>query len=200
MNIATIKIDDLTLDPKNARKHDDQNIKAIAGSLATFGQRKPIVVWRNTVVAGNGTLVAARSLGWKEIQVALIPDDWQADKVQAFALADNRTAELAVWDEQVLAAQLIELGEGGWEVAEFGFATVDTASDEQLEDAFADLGREKGDLEQITFTLHMDQASTIRQAIEQAHELGEYGDTGNTNKNGNAITRIVELWLGQNVG
>ena len=200
MNIATLKIDDLALDPKNARKHDDQNIKAIAGSLTTFGQRKPIVVWRKTVVAGNGTLVAARSLGWKEIQVALIPDDWEADKVQAFALADNRTAELAVWDEQVLKSQLVELGEAGWEVAEFGFAAVDVASDSELEDAFADLGREKGDLEKITFTLHMDQAATIRQAIEEAHALGDYGDTGNNNKNGNAITRIVELWLGQNVG
>lgn len=200
MNIATLKIDDLSLDPKNARKHDDQNIKAIAGSLSTFGQRKPIVVWRKTVVAGNGTLVAARSLGWKEIEVALIPDEWEADKVQAFALADNRTAELAVWDEQVLKSQLVELGEAGWEVAEFGFESVDVASDSELEDAFADLGRDKGDLEQITFTLHMDQAATIRQAIEQAHDLGDYGDTGNTNKNGNAITRIVELWLGQNVG
>jgi ParB-like chromosome segregation protein Spo0J len=200
MNIATLKIDDLALDPNNARKHNDQNIKAIAGSLDTFGQRKPIVVWRKTVVAGNGTLVAARSLGWKEIQVALIPDDWEADKVQAFALADNRTAELAVWDEQVLKSQLVELGDAGWEVAEFGFAAVDVASDSELEDAFADLGREKGDLEQITFTLHMDQAATIRQAIEEAHALGDYSDTGNNNKNGNAITRIVELWLGQNVG
>jgi ParB-like chromosome segregation protein Spo0J len=200
MKIETLKIDDLALDPNNARKHDDQNIKAIAGSLTQFGQRKPIVVWRKTVVAGNGTLVAARSLGWTDIQVALIPEDWPADKVQAFALADNRTAELAVWDEQVLGSQLIELGEAGWEVADFGFATVDSASDDELLDAFADLGNDKNEVEQITFTLHKDQVNTIRRAIDQAHAMGDYGDTGNTNKNGNAITRIVELWLGQHVG
>jgi ParB-like chromosome segregation protein Spo0J len=200
MKIETLKIDDLSLDPNNARKHDDKNIAAIAGSLSEFGQRKPIVVWRKTVVAGNGTLVAARSLGWFDIEVALIPDDWSPDKVKAFALADNRTAELAVWDEQVLGSQLVELGEAGWEVAEFGFGTVDGASADELLEAFADLGNDKSDLEQITFTLHKSQANTIKRAIDEAHAMGDYGDTGNTNKNGNAITRIVELWLGQHVG
>jgi site-specific DNA-methyltransferase (adenine-specific) len=121
MNIATLKIDDLSLDPNNARRHDDKNIKAIADSLSQFGQRKPIVVWRKTVVAGNGTLVAARSLGWKDIEVALVPDDWSADKVKAFALADNRSAELAVWDEQVLAAQLLELQAAEFDIELLGF-------------------------------------------------------------------------------
>jgi hypothetical protein len=121
MKIETLKIDDLSLDPNNARKHDDKNIAAIAGSLSEFGQRKPIVVWRKTVVAGNGTLIAARSLGWSEIEVALIPDDWSVDKVKAFALADNRSAELAVWDEQILAAQLLELQEAEFDIEALGF-------------------------------------------------------------------------------
>jgi site-specific DNA-methyltransferase (adenine-specific) len=121
MIIDTVLIDDLELDPRNARKHDDKNLKAIAESLNLFGQRKPIVVWRRTVVAGNGTLVAARSLGWREIQVARIPDDWDEHKVMAYALADNRSAELAEWDELVLTEQLKQLELADFDVEALGF-------------------------------------------------------------------------------
>jgi site-specific DNA-methyltransferase (adenine-specific) len=130
MKIELVSIDDLTLDPANARKHDDKNLKAIAESLKQFGQRKPIVVWGRTVVAGNGTLVAARSLGWTEITVARIPDDWSVDQVTAYALADNRSAELAVWDEQVLTEQLKQLELADWDVEALGFdATVEPLQD-----------------------------------------------------------------------
>jgi len=121
MKIETVAIDNLDLDPRNARKHDAKNLKAIADSLEQFGQRKPIVVWGRTVVAGNGTMVAARSLGWTEISVARVPDDWSSDQVKAYALADNRSAELAVWDEQVLASQLLELTEAEFDVELLGF-------------------------------------------------------------------------------
>ena len=62
MKVELVKIDELDLDPKNARKHDAKNLKAIADSLEQFGQRKPIVVWGRTVVAGNGTMAAASTL------------------------------------------------------------------------------------------------------------------------------------------
>ena len=121
MIIETILIANLVLDPRNARKHDGNNLQAIAESLKQFGQRKPIVVWGETVVAGNGTLVAAKSLGWTEITVARVPDDWDKDRVTAYALADNRSAELAVWDEQVLTEQLKELELAEWDVELLGF-------------------------------------------------------------------------------
>jgi DNA modification methylase len=116
-----ISITDLSLDPKNARKHSARNLEAIATSLEKFGQRKPIVVHRGVVLAGNGTLEAARSLGWTEIDVAEVPDDWDMDTAKAYALADNRTAELAEWDEGELAKQLLELDEKGWNIEELGF-------------------------------------------------------------------------------
>jgi DNA modification methylase len=123
MNVDVVLIDDLELDPNNARRHSKKNLDAIAASLERFGQRKPIVVWRNRVVAGNGTLVAARSLGWREISVARCPDDWDELQVKAFALADNRSAELAEWDEQVLNAQLQELELAEFDVEAIGFET-----------------------------------------------------------------------------
>ena len=124
MKVELVAVDSLELDPNNARRHDKRNLDAIAGSLREFGQRKPIVVWRNRVVAGNGTLVAARSLGWGEISVARCPDDWDEVRVKAFALADNRSAELAVWDEQVLTAQLKELELADFDVEAIGFEAV----------------------------------------------------------------------------
>ena len=116
-----ISITDLFLDPKNARKHSARNLEAIAASLEKFGQRKPIVVHRGVVLAGNGTLEAAKSLGWTEIDVAEVPDDWDNDTAKAYALADNRTAELAEWDESELAKQLLELQDADWDITELGF-------------------------------------------------------------------------------
>ena len=116
-----ISITDLSLDPKNARKHSARNLEAIAASLEKFGQRKPIVVHRGVVLAGNGTLEAAKSLGWTEIDVAEVPDDWDNDTAKAYALADNRTAELAEWDESELAKQLLELQDSDWDITELGF-------------------------------------------------------------------------------
>jgi len=149
MKIELVSIDDLTLDPANARKHDAKNLKAIAESLKQFGQRKPIVVWGRTVVAGNGTLVAARSLGWTEISVARVPDDWSSDQVKAYALADNRSAELAVWDEQVLAAQLLELTEAEFDVELLGFEIPAEPLADVVEDEIPDQVEPKAKLGQI---------------------------------------------------
>ncbi len=101
-----ISIDLLHPDPSNARRHGEKNIDAIKSSLSMFGQRKPIVVQRNGMIvrAGNGTLAAAKALGWKEIAAVVIDDD-SATAVQ-FAIADNRTGELAEWDDETLATLL----------------------------------------------------------------------------------------------
>lgn len=97
-----IPITSVVLDPSNARKHGDRNIEAIKASLAKFGQRAPIVVQRDGMVvrSGNGRLLAAKALGWAEIAATIIDED-NATAAQ-FAIADNRTAELAEWDEESL--------------------------------------------------------------------------------------------------
>lgn len=134
MKIERIKLTDLRPDEQNARKHDQANLKAIAGSLDQFGQRKPIVITQdNRVVAGNGTLTAAKLLDWKEIDCVRVPADWTADQIKAYALADNRTAELAEWDEQVMASQLLELQEAGFDIEEFGFELVNPPTEDESE-------------------------------------------------------------------
>jgi site-specific DNA-methyltransferase (adenine-specific) len=142
MKLETIQILKLTPDPQNARKHDDKNLDAIKGSLTQFGQRKPIVISQdNVIVAGNGTVEAAKRLGWTEIEAVRVPSNWSADQIKAFALADNRTAELAVWDELVMAGQLLELQEAGFEIAEFGFelSELPVSADDVVEDEIPEL-------------------------------------------------------------
>jgi DNA modification methylase len=126
LRIETVNINSLTPDPANARKHDGKNLQAIENSLLKFGQRKPICVTPDSiVVAGNGTLEAAKNLGWTEIVIARTPVGWTWEQIRAFALADNRTAELAEWDDKVLADQLLELDANGWELEELGFENLE---------------------------------------------------------------------------
>ena len=93
-------------DPRNARTHDKRNVGAIRASLAKYGQQKPIVLRPDgkTVAAGSGTLEAARLLGWAWI--AAIRFDRDPEIAAAYGLADNRTAELAGWDDQILGELL----------------------------------------------------------------------------------------------
>ena len=98
-------VEQLSSDPVNARKHNDRNIASIVSSLRRFGQQKPIVVDSSGVVrAGNGTLEAARILGWEKI--AAVETELKGSEATAYAIADNRTSELAEWDSDVLAATL----------------------------------------------------------------------------------------------
>ena len=90
------------------RKHDARNIEAIKGSLAKFGQQKPLVVGADgVVIAGNGTLEAARALGWKRIDV--VRTKLRGVDAAAYAIADNRASELADWDFEPLAKVLASL-------------------------------------------------------------------------------------------
>jgi len=108
MKAELVPIDSLTFDPSNVRKHGEQNLATIKASLNRFGQQKPIVVDANGVVrAGNGTLMAAKALGWKEI--AVVRSTLAGSEATAYAIADNRTAELAEWDDDALKQTLAAL-------------------------------------------------------------------------------------------
>lgn len=110
-----VPIDSLTLDPANARRHSVRNLAAIEASLMRFGQRKPVVCQRVVgsgalvVRAGNGTVAAARKLGWDKIAAIVIDEDDMT--ATAYAIADNRTGELAEWDDDVLGKLMVAIAE-----------------------------------------------------------------------------------------
>lgn len=102
---VTKPLADLISDPANVRKHSEKNIEAIKSSLARFGQQTPIVVDSKGVIRkGNGTAEAAKALGWTEI--TCVVTDLAGAEATAYAIADNRTGELADWDHEALKVQL----------------------------------------------------------------------------------------------
>ncbi len=95
MEIVKVPVEQLVLDPDNARKGD---VTSILDSLREFGQHRAIVVQRTTnrVVVGNHTLKAAKMLGWTEVDVFYVDDD--DTKAIRRGIADNATGDLATWD------------------------------------------------------------------------------------------------------
>ena len=97
-----VAIDSVAPDPGNARAHSSANLDANRGSLLACGQQRPILVdARGVSVAGNGLYQAARALGWRSI--AVVRTKLSGAERTAYALADNRTAELAEWSPEVTA-------------------------------------------------------------------------------------------------
>ncbi len=108
MKTEVRKISELIPDQRNVRLHDEQNLEAVRKSLERFGQQKPIVISPDgVVVAGNGTVAAAHKLGWTEVQVVVT--SLHGKEATAYAVADNKTAELANWDYQLLGGVMEEL-------------------------------------------------------------------------------------------
>lgn len=125
-----VQIDSLTLLPGNPRRGD---IDAVARSYERFGQRKPIVARRDgTVIAGNHQLQAAQQLGWDEIAVVYVDDDEMTAK--AFALADNRTADLSTYDMPSLSEMIKEVSNDSDLLVATGFTVTD------LDNLLAEIG------------------------------------------------------------
>jgi hypothetical protein len=193
MKIETLQIKDLTPDPGNARQHDEKNLKSIQGSLNQFGQRKPIVITEaGVIVAGNGTVEAAKRLGWLTIDAVRVPGDWTPNQIKAFALADNRTAELATWNMEVLDEQLWELEQEELDVTVLGFQSRVVA---EVEDPFTLLKDEpRKDATQMTFTVTLEQAGVIKEKLRRAKQSPRLIKDENENSNGNALYLMASEW------
>ena len=111
LKVTLFETDKLIPDPENTREHPSRNMDAIRRSIQRFGIRKPIVVSEDTkiVYAGNATLEAAIELGITELPVAWIPEGTPVEICKAYAIADNRSAELADWNFEQLEKTLDEI-------------------------------------------------------------------------------------------
>ena len=107
---------------RNARTHSDAQIAQIAASIAEFGFTAPILVSGDgVIIAGHGRLAAARKLGLEAVPVVVL-DHLTPTQRRAYLLADNKLAELAGWDEELLALELADLSEAGYDLALTGFS------------------------------------------------------------------------------
>lgn len=122
--------------PGNARTHSRKQLKLIADSITRFGFTNPILVTGDfEVVAGHGRLEAAKSLGLAQVPVVALSSLSEADK-KALVIADNRIAELAGWDRDILAIEyqgLHDLQFDDIEVTGFSLGEIDTILDDASE-------------------------------------------------------------------
>lgn len=130
--VETLSLDSLVVDPANVRLHGDKNRQTLDASLRRFGAARSIVVdARGVVRAGNGTLEAARAAGMTD---AIVVDaegdqlivvrrkDWSPTEATAYAIADNRSSDLAEDDPDALARTLQALMDEGFDLAATGFS------------------------------------------------------------------------------
>ena len=111
LKIAYRRIDDLKPYAGNARTHTDKQIAQIAASIRQFGFTNPVLIdGAGGIVAGHGRVAAARLLGMAEVPVIELSHLSEAER-RAYVIADNRLAELAGWDRDILAIELQALSE-----------------------------------------------------------------------------------------
>ena len=128
-DISWIAIEKLTPSSRNARTHSRKQIRQIADSIAAFGFVVPILIDDDCIIiAGHGRYAAAKLLDLKQVPVIKVTGLSEA-KRRALALADNRIAESAGWDRELLSLELPELTEiligEGLDISITGFSAVE---------------------------------------------------------------------------
>lgn len=125
MEIIYKAIGDLKPYKRNPRKNDNA-VDAVAASIKEFGFKVPIVIDGDCeIVAGHTRMKAAQKLGLTEIP-CIIADDLTPDQIKAFRLADNKTAELAEWDIDLLN---LELDDIDLDLSDFGFTPTENVAE-----------------------------------------------------------------------
>lgn len=180
-----VALADLRPADRNARRHRaDRDIPVLMESLSRFGQRKPVVARPGgEVIAGNGTLAAARALGWSHLAVSWFHGTDQ--EAMEYALVDNRSAELSEWDLEELSGQLREIHERegsrpgalGWDAAALGPLLAAQWQPPALEPLPGPDAEASGDApSMITMSMTEEQHAIIMQAVAKVRE--QEGDAG----------------------
>ena len=184
---------------RNARTHSEHQVAQIAGSIQEFGFNNPVLIdAKNGIIAGHGRVMAANLLRLETVPCIRLAHLSDAQK-RAFILADNRIALNSGWDTEMLANELSDLHADDVDLGLLGFDAdeLEKLSGFDIEPAeppeLASGDREP--FQQMTFTLHDDQAQTIKDAIERAKAAGAFSGP-NENSNGNALARIAEAYRG----
>lgn len=118
MEIKMVSVADIIPYENNPRKNADA-VQYVKNSIEQFGFKIPMVLdAENVIVCGHTRFLAAQELGMTEVPCTYA-DDLTEEQIKAFRLADNKTAEMSVWDFERLTLELEELPD--IDMAEFGF-------------------------------------------------------------------------------
>lgn len=130
MEVINRSIDSITPYEKNPRKNDEA-VKYVAESIKQFGFKVPIVIDKDgIIVAGHTRYKAAKKLKLEEVP-CIVADDLTEEQVKAFRLADNKVAEKAEWDLDLLEEELSGLMDFDMEL--FGFDDLIQETEEEPE-------------------------------------------------------------------
>lgn len=117
---------------ENNPRNNDEAVDAVAESIKEFGFKIPIVITAdNVVVAGHTRIKAAEKLGMTEVP-CIVADDLNEEQIRAFRLADNKSAEIATWDEEKLEQELSEIM--NIDMSLFGFDGEESDFADEIED------------------------------------------------------------------
>ncbi|MGD9713462.1 MAG: site-specific DNA-methyltransferase [Thermomicrobiales bacterium] len=106
---------------RNARTHSEAQVDQIAASIREWGWTTPVLVTPDgMIIAGHGRVRAAQKLRLRDAPV-MVANGWTKAQIQAYALADNKLALNAGWDEAILASEIGELEDAGFEIDLLGF-------------------------------------------------------------------------------
>src|SRR3954468_1318889 len=113
---------------RNARTHSPAQVDQIAASIKEWGWTNPVLVGEdNTLIAGHGRVLAARKLRIPEVPV-MIAAGWTEAQKKAYAIADNKLALNAGWDEALLGLEIGELEGLGFDIGLLGFTDLEIAA------------------------------------------------------------------------
>lgn len=120
----------------NNPRNNDEAVDAVASSIKNFGFKVPIVVdEKNEIINGHTRLKAAKKLGIKEVPV-IKADDLTPEQVKAYRIADNKVAEIATWNEELLSIELGELAELEFDMEAFGFDEINEINEVEEDSDF----------------------------------------------------------------
>lgn len=113
---------------RNARTHSPEQIDQIAASIREWGWTNPVLVSEDgTIIAGHGRVLGAKKLGLTHAPV-MVARGWTKAQIKAYALADNKLALNAGWDEALLALEIADLQELGFDLPLIGFSDIEIAA------------------------------------------------------------------------
>jgi hypothetical protein len=181
---------------RNSRTHSSEQISQIAASIKEFGFTRPVLTdGENGIIAGHGGVFAAQKLGMTTVPVIELSHLTRAQR-KAYIIADNKLALNAGWDEEMLRLEFDELAELDFDLELTGFTLDEIGMFDAEEVEMPELSDgDKAPYQQVTFTLHDEQAAIVGDAIMLAR-TNPLADTGiNENTNGNALALICQQWL-----
>ena len=198
MNIEQVKLDKLIPYARNSRTHSDTQVAQIAASIKEFGFTNPVLIDETgSIIAGHGRVMAARKLSITDVPSIRLTHLTEAQK-KAYVIADNKLALNAGWDDEMLAVELTDLKDMGFDLDLTGFTFGELAGVQELGGMPELPTGDKEPFQQMAFILHDSQAEQVVVAMDAAKKMGRFIDSPNENGNGNALARICETFLTQN--